>query len=359
MESRADSIYLLANLLQDDAYTRQTPAYKLTDGSSPLSSVPPSPTADFEFVSPTDSRRDSQLQEPTENEELKVASPPLSVIPPPAATPVAVTTKVNIPSSDDDSPYLPARTHTVSNMTSTAPKASVENRGAKYVPVLTDGEIDPNILVVYENACQDHFEERAYTEDEQVKKILGGLQGPQLHEWFTADRARIQKLKFADFMAKLRAEFLDSNWQDEAEQELLGMVQGDSTFKEFSRRLEVANAKLMGTAAHLSKDRVRQQLTAGLSPALRRRVNNSKAGEQKDYKLWKEEMCHIDDALNATFADFEEVMKKSRLNTRTTSALGEPSRKANTPAATGSKSSGTANTGTTKDEPRPPPHHCK
>lgn len=39
------------------------------------------------------------------------------------------------------------------------PKATVKNGGAKHVLVLTDGELDPDILVIYENTIQDNFKE--------------------------------------------------------------------------------------------------------------------------------------------------------------------------------------------------------
>lgn len=303
-----------------NSVSRFPSAYTLSTGSSPLSSVP---STGYDFPSLTDSRRSLlQLVESTENEGQVTTQAPESPLPA-VQSPKRETSPVD--SSSDSPIYVNVRTTKSTVMSSTIPKAIVENKGAKYVPVLTDGEINPNILVVYENTVQDHLEEKGYAAKDQVCKILGGLQGPQVREWFTADRARIQTLSFQEFMAELRAEFLDSNWQDIAEQELLSMVQGDSTFKEFARQLEVANTKLMGTSAHLPKERARQQLIAGLSPALRRHVNNSKAGEQTDYKKWKEIIRAIDDTFIATFTDLEELMKRSRNNTRTSSALSEPS----------------------------------
>lgn len=235
---------------------------------------------------------------------------------------------------------------------STSHKATVENRGSKYMPILTDSDIDPDILVVYENTCQDHFEEKGYAAADQVKKILGGLQGALLREWFTADRARIQGLSFLDFMSEIRLEFLDNNWEDTAEQSLLAMAQGEDTFKDFCRRLEVANAKLSGTPSHLDKTHRRQQLTAGMSAPLCMHVNNSSAPQQTDYKKWKEEVRKIDDVLVATYAEFAEVLKKQRLANRTTSILAEPSRKANTAPSSNNGNKGSSSSSTTSKPPQ-------
>lgn len=90
-------------------------------------------------------------------------------------------------------------------MPATSTKAVVKNHRTKHIPLLSDGELDPDTMVIYENACQDHFEERQYPAADQVRKILGGLQGLQVREWFTADRTRIQGLSFLEFMIKFRS----------------------------------------------------------------------------------------------------------------------------------------------------------
>ncbi|KZP30599.1 hypothetical protein FIBSPDRAFT_725832, partial [Athelia psychrophila] len=211
-------------------------------------------------------------------------------------------------------------------MSPASSKATVENRGAKHVPVLTDGELDPDVLVVYENTVQDHFEEKQYPTADQVRKILGGLQSPIVREWFTADRTRIQSLSFMKFMHELRVKFLESNWEQEVEQSLLAMSQGDSSFKDFARRLKASNTRLVNTSAHLSKACLRQQLTVGMTQALHMRVNNSEANTQTDYKLWKEQVRRINDLLAQTYTD---VMKKSCNANRANVPAPDPSRKYN------------------------------
>lgn len=79
---------------------------------------------------------------------------------------------------------------------------------------------------------------------------------------------RIQLLSFMDFMREMCVEFLESNWEQEVEQNLLAMNQGDRTFKDFTCHLEAANTRLAGTKAHLSKARLRQHLTVGMTQAL-------------------------------------------------------------------------------------------
>lgn len=254
-------------------------------------------------------------------------------------------------SSDDCDP------HRAVNMTDISAKATVDHRAAKHVPILTEGILDPSILMTYESAVLDHFEDKQYAPEDRVRKILGGLQGVQVREWFTADRARIQALTFEEFMAEFRAEFLESDWEDTAEEELLSMVQGDETFTIFARRLEIANTKLVGTSVHLTKDRLRQQLTVGMSSALRLRVKRAGVNDQKDYKLWKEAVRHCEDLLLASHAEFQEFMKKSRTSSRSNAVLGEPSRKANTFTSASQPNAATGPSSKKKskdDEQRPP-----
>lgn len=234
--------------------------------------------------------------------------------------------------------------------------ATVKNRGAKHVPVLTDGVLTPHILTVYENTVLDHFEDKQYPAADQVCKILGGIQTAEVREWFTTDRDHIQKLTFAEFMAEIRTEFLDSDWLEEAEQDLLAMVQGENSFKEFIRSLEAANAKLVGTTAHLSKDRLKQQLLVGMSKPLRIRVNAAKINlTLTDYKLWKEEVRHIDDMLATIHKEFADALKKVCVSARTNSALSEPSRKANTTASNAGSSSNNKPSSSSTSSTKPPP----
>lgn len=164
-----------------------------------------------------------------------------------------------------------------------------------------------------------------------------------------SDRQRIQALNFAEFMKELRTEFLASDWEDIAQQQLLSINQGDGTFKDFVCALESHNAKLAGTSSCLGKDRLRQQLVAGMSSALRIRVNNSGANKQTDYKLWKEEVRRLDDILISTRAEIENVMKRTRGVSRP-GVLFTDSRKSNKTASNSKLTSSSSTTNT-----RPPP----
>lgn len=268
-------------------------------------------------------------QGPTENGDLEVSLPALPPAHDRSSTPIPDLITDPEDSSDDEYCFI---AHPVSK--SVMSNATVENCGAKHVPVLNDGALTPHVLAIYENACIDHIEDKQIAAADQVRKLLGGLQGAEVREWFTTDRDRIQKLTFEQFMTELRAEFLDSDWLEEAVQDVLAMVQGENSFKEFIRSLEAANAKLVGTTGHLTKDRLKQQLLVGMSKPLRIRVNAAKINVSiTDYKLWKEEVRRIDDMLATIHEEFADVLKKSCIITRNSSVLAEPSRKANTSSA--------------------------
>lgn len=143
-------------------------------------------------------------------------------------------------------------------------------------------------------------------------------------------------------MHELRVEFLESNWEQEAKQGLLAMTQGDGTFKDFAHRPKAANARLVGTTAHLSKARLRQQLTVGMTQALHMQVNNSEANAVTDYKLWKEQVRRINDLLIQTYAEIQDVMKRSRNANRVTTPAANPARKNNVLNVSSSRSNNTS-----------------
>ncbi|KZP05469.1 hypothetical protein FIBSPDRAFT_967240 [Athelia psychrophila] len=195
------------------------------------------------------------------------------------------------------------------------PSATVENCGMKHVPVLTKSVLTPHILTIYENTVLNHYKDKQYPEADQVHKILGGIES--------------KATRF--FMAEVCAEFLDSDWLEEAKQDLLVMVRGDSSFKEFIHSLEATNLKLIQMTTHLSKDHLKQQLLVGMLKSLCIRVNTAKINVTiRDYKLWKEEVRHINDMLTTIHEEFADTLKKACVSTCTTSALSKPSRKANT-----------------------------
>ncbi|KZP05474.1 hypothetical protein FIBSPDRAFT_967245 [Athelia psychrophila] len=200
------------------------------------------------------------------------------------------------------------------------------------------------------------LQRQADPEADQVHKILGGIQGNKICEWFTTNHKHIQKLTFTQFMAEVCAEFLDSDWLKEAKQDLLVMVRGDSSFKEFIHSLEATNLKLIQMTTHLSKDHLKQQLLVGTLKSLCIRVNTAKINVTiRDYKLWKEEVRHINDMLTTIHEEFADTLKKACVSTHTTSALSKPSRKANTSSNNASTSSNNKLSAGGASSVKPPP----
>ena len=123
--------------------------------------------------------------------------------------------------------------------------ASVIHSAPKQVPILTTGDITPEVLIDWFNACENYFTERDTPDDKRVAKVLGGLQDVLFKDWYSPDRARVTALSWTDFIKEVKSEFLSSTWVEDARNKLLSMRQRDTdTFKEFSNRFEKANAIL-------------------------------------------------------------------------------------------------------------------
>ena len=77
--------------------------------------------------------------------------------------------------------------------------ATVELTSGK-VPVLTTGDLTPAVAMDFKNAAQDFFVTKSVPLEKQVSLILPGIKDICIHDWITADRARVTSLSFMDFI---------------------------------------------------------------------------------------------------------------------------------------------------------------
>jgi hypothetical protein len=53
--------------------------------------------------------------------------------------------------------------------------ARVEQENPAKIPLLLQGDISPEVMREYTDACEGYFEQKEIPEDKQVRKILAGL----------------------------------------------------------------------------------------------------------------------------------------------------------------------------------------
>ncbi|KAJ7182697.1 hypothetical protein C8R43DRAFT_869173, partial [Mycena crocata] len=149
-------------------------------------------------------------------------------------------------------------------------------------PTLTPGQLTPSILADYERACRNYFNAKDIAAEKQVAVVMGGLQDVHIVDWLTPEDevARVSKLKFKDFMAEIRARFLDADWESKTRTELLRCrMRADETFLDYHTRIVKIHSLLNGTASQLDPTRLQNTIEAGLVPDLLRRLSKSSAAK--------------------------------------------------------------------------------
>ena len=163
---------------------------------------------------------------------------------------------------------------------------------------MTTGDITPEVLIDWFNACENYFTERDTPDDKRVAKVLGGLQDVLFKDWYSPDRARITALSWTEFIKEVKSEFLSSTWVEDARNKLLSMRQRDTdAFKEFSNRFEKANAILRNTNSHLTDEKMIHQMEVAVCDDLQALVKDERARLSiiTKYRQWRKEVCIIDD----------------------------------------------------------------
>jgi len=92
----------------------------------------------------------------------------------------------------------PAKTTLLS--TKTTARYSSENGKP---PIVTSGELTPELLADFENGCYAYFSMKDVNDDKQVSKIAWGLQDARVQVWYRANRDEINKDGFSEFMKSL------------------------------------------------------------------------------------------------------------------------------------------------------------
>jgi reverse transcriptase-like protein/integrase-like protein/chromodomain-containing protein len=160
--------------------------------------------------------------------------------------------------------------------------ATLEYLTLHHPPVLTSGELSPRVVMEFEQSCLDYFANAkgGVTDELQVIRILPSFQDQLVRDWIAADRPRLSKLSFKEFIDELRKAFLPRNWEDRLRAQILTeRLRPNIRFLTWATSLQTQNCVLRGTTSHLSDSRLRDQIEAGVDEELRLAARKSKAHE--------------------------------------------------------------------------------
>jgi len=197
--------------------------------------------------------------------------------------------------------------------------ASVEQSAVNKPPKLSAGELTPEVIHDWGNACTTYFMHKGIEATDQVKMIASGMTDPRLHTWYLTQRATLDGGTFEAYMTALKDAWLESHWDTKLCRKVLGSRQGNRAFYEWALELQNQNALLYGNAAHLSETQLRNQLEANICDELTIPVLRAKLADDLTLKKWIEEVKHLDDKRLEDLASHrkiaEELYKSSKRTT--------------------------------------------
>jgi hypothetical protein len=146
--------------------------------------------------------------------------------------------------------------------------ATVEHPITKHCPILTEGDLTPQTILLAENAFNKFFIAKNVKKANQVKLILGAFKDAHICNWISTNREHL-KLSFEEFIAELRTNFLPTDWVDTIHISLLGKTMSRNTkFWDYAREVHALNIILHSTPSYLEEQALRNHLEAHLKPTL-------------------------------------------------------------------------------------------
>jgi hypothetical protein len=212
----------------------------------------------------------------------------------------------------------------VSNM------AVLDDESNSKAPILRPGDISPDVMRRFEHACLNYFDHKEVVAEKQVRKILSSFKDSCISDWIANEHERLLELSFTEFMSEIRDGYLDRDWEDSTRRELLVMFQNNTSFRDYSVRVQGKNSLLLGTDSHLGDDKLRHRIEAGMNERLAKRCKAEKVNKVVDFKDWLAKVKRVDDGLQDDRREWEAMARNSHETSRKTNVLAEPSCRYNT-----------------------------
>ncbi|EIM84247.1 uncharacterized protein STEHIDRAFT_82131 [Stereum hirsutum FP-91666 SS1] len=172
--------------------------------------------------------------------------------------------------------------------------ATVDHKSVTKPPILTPGELSPQILQDWKFACTSYFRHKEIKATDQVEMVVSGMEDPVIRAWYQGNPATLHALTFDAYMKEMAKVWLPKNWELKVRRSVNGEHQGERDFWSWATHIRQTNATLLGTTYHANDTRLMEILEANMDPHL------SKAVERKgiiatNIKDWLEEIRTVDD----------------------------------------------------------------
>lgn len=213
--------------------------------------------------------------------------------------------------------------------------------------MLTPGDLTPEVLHRFERACKDFFEHKEYKEADQVHKITAGFRDLRIGDWIENNRATLNALPFAEFMALVRENYLEDDWERKIRRQLTAsMLVPPKSFWDWYQEILKANFMLKNTKSFLDDDALRHRIESGIDEDLDRLCTQDKVNAIKDFKDFVPavRLCdnkrHVE---NKRARDAADASRAAENTSRKRQALSTPSCNANAPFASASSHTSRSN----------------
>ena len=164
-------------------------------------------------------------------------------------------------------------------------------------PILTQGDISPVVMMEFENTALNFFISKSVPVDKQVTMIIPGIKDLCICDWITTKCAHIVEMPFADFMTKMRLNYIPPDWEDQVCNEILTstLTASHTSFWNWSQQLFKLNCLLHGTSSVFDEPTLHNHLEVHMDDELKAKVRHSKARKDKILKTWVAAVCLLDE----------------------------------------------------------------
>jgi len=147
--------------------------------------------------------------------------------------------------------------------------AMVTHENPTKIPLLSVGQITPEIISDWADCCRQYFEIKNIAEASQVVHAAAGLKNPLHRNWYSVNSATLKILSFDEFLARFRHETLPLHWEENVRVQMMQSRQGARPFSEWATNIRIKNTVLRGTASALDDGKMKYLLEAGMNEGLR------------------------------------------------------------------------------------------
>jgi hypothetical protein len=191
------------------------------------------------------------------------------------------------------------------------PSAQVVHENPRFPPVLTVGDITPDVMKQWERACRSFFKSKDIEANDQVRRVCYGMKDTRISDWYLVDKERIDALKFDEYMIEMRANWLKMGWEGKVRKKILSSHQGSLSFWDWQVSMQVQNSLLRGTPSHLSETQLRNQLEVNLNDNLAAICDDGKVHNEANFRKWLAEVRRFDEKRQHEKAEWLETIYAS------------------------------------------------